>query len=166
MEAGKQGRGCAGPALRVSTRACVHIACASMWRVHPHTSMCRHACSCPPTCVVHVHASVHGLVHVACCMCVLSICACICECIYVSCLCVPLHGSVFFTCMEVYALHMSCVVGACTHTQACTHMCAHMHTHACAHTCTHTYVCGPQAGLPEAWMSLQFKGCEMLWFPW
>ena len=134
------------PALRVSTR--------SMWRVHPHTSMC------PPACVVHVHASVHGLVHAACCTCVLSICACICECIYMSCHCVPLHGSVFFTCMEVYVLHMSCVVGACTHTHTS------MHTHARAHTCTHAHMCGPQAGLPEAWMSLQFKGCEMLWFPW
>ena len=134
------------PALRVSTR--------SMWRVHPHTSMC------PPACVVHVHASVHGLVHAACCTCVLSICACICECIYMSCHCVPLHGSVFFTCMEVYVLHMSCVVGACKHTHTS------MHTHARAHTCTHAHMCGPQAGLPEAWMSLQFKGCEMLWFPW
>ena len=134
------------PALRVSTR--------SMWRVHPHTAMC------PPACVVHVHASVHGLVHAACCTCVLSICACICECIYMSCHCVPLHGSVFFTCMEVYVLHMSCVVGACTHTHTS------MHTHARAHTCTHAHMCGPQAGLPEAWMSLQFKGCEMLWFPW
>ena len=53
--------------LRVSTRACMHVACASMWCVHPHTYMCRHACSCSPTCVMHVHVSVHGVVCAACC---------------------------------------------------------------------------------------------------
>lgn len=138
------------PGLRVSTRACMHVACASVWCVHPHTSMCRHACSCSPTCVLmftHMRdayarkcawSRVCCLLHVWCPHVFAYVSACVCA------VTVPLHGSVVFTCMEVCALHMSCVV-VHAHTHTSMHTCMHTHTHTHMYTCTHVWTSGRAA---------------------
>ena len=143
MESGKQGRGCVGPGPACeytcmhARSMCKHVVCAS---THIYVQTCvlmfthmRDACAreCAWSrvcCLLHAWCP-HVFAYVSACVCAVT---------------GPLHGSVVFTCMEVCALHMSCVV---MHVHTHKHAQVHAHTHAHTHmyTCTHVWTSGRAA---------------------